>query len=87
LLVRITEAKPTPSSKLFAEAIDIALLAIPILGGSFPRVGSEPTTFNHAHLRNLGLIDRRDGKWELTAFGDGFIEAVTDPSLDSKKDA
>jgi hypothetical protein len=87
LLVRITEAKPTSSSRLFAEAVNIALLAIPIVGGSFHRFGSEPTTFNHDHLQNLGLIDIRDGKWELTAFGEGFIEAVTDPSLDTAKDA
>lgn len=86
LLVEITEAKPTATSKLFAEAVNIALLAIPIVGGSIPRYRTEPTTFNHAHLRNLGLIERHDGKWELTPFGEGFIQAVTDPSLE-KRDA
>tara|TARA_R110002049_G_scaffold265588_1_gene441713 strand:+ start:72 stop:791 length:720 start_codon:yes stop_codon:yes gene_type:complete len=87
LLVAITESKPTSTSKLFAEAVNIALLAIPVVGGAIPRHRTDPTTFNHAHLRNLGLIDRYDGKWELTAFGEGFIEAVTDPSLQPENDA
>jgi len=87
LLVAITEAKPTATSKLFAEAVNVALLAIPVIGGSIPRHRTEPTTFNHAHLRNLGLIDRNDGKWGLTPFGEGFITAVTDPSITAEQDA
>lgn len=79
LLVNITEQKPNEVSKLFAHAVKIALGTMPF--GISVSLNSDPTTFNHAHLRNLGLINRYDGKWELTVLGEGFIEAVTDPSI------
>ncbi len=79
LLVNITEDKPTKVSNLFAEAVRIALDATPIGVSIFLR--GDTTTFNHAHLRNLGLIDKFDGKWALTVLGEGFIAAVTDPSI------
>jgi abortive infection alpha-like protein len=79
LLVTIAEQKPTPFSKLFAEAVQVALRTMPF---AIPvTLNSEPATFNHAHLGNLGLIDQYNDRWGLTVFGEGFIQAVTDPSL------
>jgi len=79
LLVAITETKPNKYTRLFAEAMRLALRVAPF--GISVSIGSDLVTFNHAHLQNLGLIEREDGKWRLSVFGDGFIRAVTDPSL------
>ena len=85
LLVEIAGEKPTVASKLFAEAVSVAHKMIPF--GISVSLGSDPKTFNHAHLQNLGLIERHDGKWGMTVFGIGFIEAVTDPTLTETDDA
>jgi hypothetical protein len=79
ILAAIAEGKPNKYTVLFAEAIRIALRLSPF--GIRVSFGSDPVTFNHAHLQNLGLIEREEGKWRLSVFGDGFIRAVTDPSL------
>jgi hypothetical protein len=84
LLVQIAEEKPTTATRLFSEAVTLALKVAPF--GISISLGSDPKTFNHAHLQNLGLIGRYDGKWVLTVFGKGFIEAVTDPSLSVELD-
>lgn len=79
LLVKISEYKPTKATRLYSEAIKLALSVAPF---DIPlTLNSDSNTFNHAHLQNLGLIKLCDGKWELTIFGEGFIEAVTDPSI------
>jgi hypothetical protein len=84
LLVAIAEEKPSTVTRLFSEAVTLALKGATF--GISISLGSDPQTFNHAHLRNLGLIDRYDGKWQLTVFGEGFIRAVTDPSLTTETD-
>lgn len=84
ILVAIAETKPTIATRLFAEAVRLAIRFAPF---DLPiQLGSDPNTFNHAHLRNLGLIERHDGRWELTVFGKGFIEAVTDPSISARSE-
>jgi len=35
-------------------------------------------SFNHEHLKSLGLIERQSGAWELTLTGEAFIHAVSD---------
>ena len=75
----IAETKPNKYTKLFSEGIRVALRLAPF--GVSVSIGYDPMTFNHAHLQNLGLIEREDGKWRLSVFGEGFIRAVTDPSL------
>lgn len=79
ILAAIAETKPSTWSRLFGEAVALALQVAPF--GISVSLKSDPKTFNHAHLQNLGLIERYDGKWRLTVFGEGFIKAVTDPSL------
>ena len=91
LLARIADSSPSTATELFAQAMKFAMkAALGTVTGSFPRpsmFAGEPTTFNHAHLRNLGLIERREGGWELTTLGEGFIEIVTDPSLELEASA
>lgn len=80
LLVNITEEKPSKISQLFADAVRAALGSMAF--GISVSFKSEQSTFNHAHLRNLGLISKQDGRWGLTVLGEGFIQAVTDPSFE-----
>ncbi|NEQ68397.1 MAG: DUF4393 domain-containing protein [Symploca sp. SIO1B1] len=82
LLVAITEAKPNKWTQMFSETVTLALTAAFAI-----HLNYEPQTFNHAHLQNLGLIERHEGKWKLTILGEGFIKAVTDPSIRSKQNA
>ncbi len=86
LLVQITEGKPSATSKLYSAAVRAAFQATPLLVAGLVLQPPAPTTFNHAHLRNLGLIARHDGKWQLTPFGEGFMWALTDPSLEGEKE-
>jgi len=79
LLVKITEQKQNTMSKLFADAVRLALKSMPYM---VVTLNPETTTFNHTHLRNLGLIKKYGGKWDITVFGKDFIRAVTDPSLE-----
>ena len=92
LLVKITESRSNDKAEqLFALAVKVARTAAPFLAttaGPFTSQlywslhQTDPTTFNHAHLQNLGLIECHDREWSLTPFGEGFIQAVTDPSLE-----
>ena len=79
LLAEISDQKSSNVSKLFSVAVKVALSSL--VFGDLTVINSKPKTFNHAHLQNLGLIQRNEGNWELTVFGEGFIKAVTDPSL------
>lgn len=82
LLVKISEAKPSNITNLFSLAVKAALEAIPVVY-AVSALRQDDTTFNHAHLRSLGLIKMVSGKWVLTVLGVGFIQAVTDPSLEA----
>ncbi|MEM9315712.1 MAG: hypothetical protein AAGA95_13890, partial [Pseudomonadota bacterium] len=64
------------------KAAQVALPGVPVNLSRSSLYRSDSTTFNHAHLQNLGLIEHREGKWDLTNFGEGFIQAVSDPSLE-----
>lgn len=78
LLAQIAE-EPTNFFAAFTKAIFKGIRVKPL----FPMIigDGDRMTFNQAHLRNLNLIDQYDRVWELTAFGEGFIKAVSDPSL------
>ncbi|NEP61173.1 MAG: DUF4393 domain-containing protein [Symploca sp. SIO2G7] len=83
LLVAITETQPNKWTQMFSEAVTLAFSVTAF--GIKVNFNSDPQTFNHAHLQNLGLIERYEGKWKLTIFGEGFIKAVTDPSIKLKQ--
>lgn len=56
---------------------------IAALSSYFPkeikRFVEEPKDFNHEHLARLGIIGRHGAGWNLTHFGDAFLQAVTEP--------
>lgn len=80
VLVGIVENSSARFTVLFAQAVRVAIKSGPFKVA----VGlGDPTTFSHAHLENLDLIKREAGSWVLTVFGEGFIRAVTDPTMES----
>jgi hypothetical protein len=42
---------------------------------------TEGSSFSHEQLARLNLIEQREGLWNLTATGQAFIGAVSDPSV------
>jgi hypothetical protein len=80
LLAKISGSKPTKFTLLYSEALRLALQTAAF--GISISFRSREKTFNHAHLQNLGLIECREGEWRLSIFGEGFIRAVTDPTLE-----
>lgn len=42
-------------------------------------------SLSHAILSGLNIIEKDDGTWTITIFGEAFIKAVTDPELEEKK--
>jgi hypothetical protein len=79
LLVKIVEQRPTSLTAIFVDTMRAVIRLTPLSFGI--EIGAQRTSFNHAHLKNLGLIERQEGRWDFTAFGEGFIEAVSDPGL------
>ena len=80
LLSAITRKRPNSMTEVFTATMKMIAEQLPIAAAS-PRT---ETSFNHAHLKNLNLIEKLDRVWILSTFGRGFIAAVSDPALESK---
>ncbi|QNN23360.1 DUF4393 domain-containing protein [Planctomycetales bacterium ZRK34] len=78
VLAEIAGRRPTSLSAAFSEAMRRAFAATPL---GIVLASRDPRTFNHFHLKNLGLIYHEDGFWDLTTIGRAFIKAVSDPEL------
>lgn len=63
--------------------IKLGLEILSLLSASISLSGGEPTTFIDVHLSNLNLIKNSDGIWKLTVTGRAFLEAVSDPSIET----
>lgn len=68
-------------SVAFKKAANSFMASISVLGISLEL--KQDGSFNHEHLRSLGLIQRQSGAWELTLTGKAFIHAVSDNDEDS----
>lgn len=75
LLAQIAEAD---KEKLPIKVLKAFTCALPIVG-LFSRQIQEKTTFNHTHLKNLGLVEKVEGLWLLTIVGREFIKCVGGP--------
>ena len=63
--------------------IKLALEILNLLNARISLSEDEPTTFIDVHLSNLNLIKKSDGIWKLTVTGRAFLEAVSDPSIET----
>lgn len=79
LLSKIAERNSNKYVKLSARSLSVAL---GFLGASVALRMDEGSDANHEQLERLALIERSDGVWWLTHFGEKFVRAVTDPGLD-----
>jgi hypothetical protein len=68
-------------SVAFKKAANSFMASISVLGISLEL--KQDGSFNHEHLRSLGLIQRKSGAWELTLTGKAFIHAASDTNEDS----
>jgi len=75
LLARIAEAD---KEKLPIKVLKAFTNSLPIVG-LFSKQIQEKTTFNHTHLKNLGLVENVEGLWLMTIVGREFIKCVCGP--------
>lgn len=75
ILAEIAEQE-TDKSVAFKKSVNSFIASISMLGISLEI--RQNGSFNHEHLRSLGLIERPSGAWELTLTGKAFIQAVSD---------
>ncbi len=71
------------NSKITVQSAAKALtVSLSIMGISFSQLLEEPADFSREHLERLNLIQKGNGKWMLTYFGEEFVKAVTDPNFE-----
>lgn len=75
ILAEIAE-QVTDKSVAFKKAANSFMASIGMFGISLEI--RQNGSFNHEHLKSLGLIERQSGAWELTLIGEAFIHAVSD---------
>lgn len=75
ILAEIAEQE-ADRSVAFKKAANSFMASISIMGISLEI--KHNGSFNHEHLRSLGLIERQSGAWELSLTGKAFIHAVSD---------
>jgi hypothetical protein len=63
--------------------IKLALEILSLLNAKISLYEDEPTTFIDVHLSNLNLIKKSNGIWKLSVTGRAFLEAVSDPSIET----
>lgn len=74
LLAEIAEFDKQKLSTKILKAFTISLPVVELFTMNQPR-----TTFNHLHLKNLGLIEKSESLWLLTIVGREFIKCVGRP--------
>ena len=82
-LAEIASRKQTPLVETFVRTLakvtaGAGLFGVAISGAIY----REPMSFGEAHLSNLGVVTKREGKWELSVIGEAFIKSVSDPSIE-----
>ena len=78
VLLEIAEKSQKEKIKLAVLAVTLSLN---ILGASLSALLEDESDFNREHLRNLHLIQKSEGIWKLTLFGEEFLKSVSDPSF------
>jgi hypothetical protein len=78
VLLEIAEKSQKEKIKLAVRAVTVSLN---ILGVSLSALLEDESDFNREHLRNLHLIQKLEGTWKLTLFGEEFLKSVSDPSF------
>lgn len=81
VLAEIAEKNEKKTMKAYARALTSS---ISVFGVSVTAVVGEGSDAHHEYLERLALIEKRDGFWGLTHFGENFVTAVTDPTFSSK---
>ncbi|PZV11490.1 MAG: hypothetical protein DCF22_14445 [Leptolyngbya sp.] len=80
VLLKIAERSQKEKIKLAVKAITVSLN---IFGITLSALLEDESDFNREHLRNLYLIQKSEGTWKLTLFGEEFLKSVSDPSFES----
>lgn len=78
VLAQIAAKNSKKTMKSYARALTAS---VSVFGIGVSTVMGEGSDAHHEHLERLALIEKRDGFWGLTHFGEEFVAAVTDPSF------
>ncbi|SFR05245.1 protein of unknown function [Poseidonocella sedimentorum] len=78
VLAQIAEKNAKKTMKAYARALTAS---VSVFGFGVTTVLGESSDAHHEYLDRLGLVEKRDGFWSLTHFGEEFVAAVTDPSF------
>lgn len=78
VLSEIADRNSKKSIKAYARALSAS---VGVFGITVSALIGEGSDAHHEQLERLALIEKRDGAWGLTHFGEEFVAAVTDPSI------
>ena len=82
VFLEIAEKNQKDKVKRAIKSVTVSLSVFGVTLSSL--LDEDEADFHREHLRNLHLIQKSDGIWTVTLFGEEFLKSVTDPSFGLK---